>query len=437
MGFGEVYQTSPQTTPPTYTVDVLLCTAGTWGATGTAVGAQFDLNYSSALTVSVSLPPAIAAIQQLNMVSLPQPYNPYCVNPGQPTCLAADTPSGNTASGMRVVIIGCSIATNGVCSSSSTNPTSNLMPDGVIATLTVKGAATPTATNEIITMPSIYLGATTQGISAAATNIGLTITGPNDGGTPANGQINLNGLYMVGSLTPYSGNNSFPNFGSGKIQITDTLDTLFYQTGASGYNLSAIPTCSDFFDAMDADPQDSATGRGGDGAITILDTLDTLYRQTGASGYGTLPLRAPRGLVCSSSTTAHVVHTPPETRATLTLGPTQGAGTAQETVPIYLEGMRDLSGVVISFSIGDDRSQLHFQQAADLAPDLKYDGTGFVTAAFLSGFNVRAGGRTLLGYVVGPAGSASNFRIMGTSAATLNDRQMFGVEFAGSGTVRQ
>ena len=48
LSFGEITLVTPATTPPTYTVNVILTTSGT------AAGAQFDLNYDpTQLTVTV------------------------------------------------------------------------------------------------------------------------------------------------------------------------------------------------------------------------------------------------------------------------------------------------------------------------------------------------------------------------------------------------
>jgi hypothetical protein len=421
LSFGEIYQTSPQTTPPTYTVDIIL------NSSGTAAGVQFDLQYTtSQLNVTVNAGPAATAAQaQVNTVQLSNTLsNPFCVNSG--SCVH---PQDN-GPGQRVIVVGASL--------SSQTVTNNVIADGVVATLTIQPIGAGNATNEILTIPSIYIAATTAGSNTvAAANIPLTISGPNDGA--GNGQINLFNTYMVGSLSPYTNNNSAPNFGSGALHITDTLLELFYQTGAPGYTLPA--TCTDYFDAMDSSPVDTATTRGGDGHIQITDTLTQLFRQTGAPGYSVLPVRIPRGLTCASGTTvtanARQAPTEVEVRGTLLLGPTQGAGAAQERVPVYLQGGRDLPKVAISFSIGDERSPLQFTAAPGLSPTMTYQDTpGFVTVMFASGFDVRGGDRVLLGYVAGPAGSAANLKIFGVSAATMNDMKVFGVETSGATAAR-
>jgi hypothetical protein len=253
----------------------------------------------------------------------------------------------------------------------------------------------------------------------------------------ASGSLSLQNVYLVGSITPVTNDNS-PNFGSGTLHITDSLTVLFYQTGAPGYATTVPATCSDYFDAMDAAPVDTDLKRGGDGMITILDTLTVLFRQTGAPGYGVWPVRTPRGETCTAALTAQVRPAPPEVGANLVLGPAQPGGTSQELVPVYFEPRRELSGVAISFSIGDERSQLHFQAAPGMSPTINYDSTpGFVAEAFLSGFDARTGERVLLGYVVVPSGSAANLKVFGVSAATVRDMQLFGVDHVGTRVVRQ
>jgi hypothetical protein len=274
-----------------------------------------------------------------------------------------------------------------------------------------------------------------NGVNTGAQSITMAIgSGASD--PTGSGSLSMQNVYLVGSITPVTNDNS-PNFGSGSLHITDALTVLFYQTGALGY--TTLPAaCSDYFDAMDASPPDTDLKRGGDGQITILDTLTVLFRQTGASGYSVWPVRTPRGETCTDALTAQARPAPPEVGASLVLGPAQPGGASQELVPVYFEPRRELSGVAISFSIGDERSQLHFQAAPGMAPSIGYDSTpGFVAEAFLSGFDARGGERVLLGYVVAPSGSAANLKVFGVSAATLRDMQLFGVDHVGAGVVRR
>jgi hypothetical protein len=424
LSFGEITLVTPATTPPSYLVDLIL-TAGT-AYTGQFAGLQFDLNYDpTSLNVTVGLGAQTSGMQ-VNTVALSSTLsNPFCATT---PCVAAP----NNGPGQRAIIIGC-------CVKGQTTPTSTLIAqDGVVATLTVQ-AATSTVTNPVLTlMGSPYLVGTTSGIANGQNTGAKQITmaigkGSND--PTGSGKLSMQNLYLVGSITPVT-NDSSPNFGSGSLRITDTLTELFYQTGAQGYTLP--PACSDYFDAMDTSPLDTVSTRGGDGQITITDTLVELFRQTGAQGYGTLPVRTPRGETCTAGLTAQVRPAPPDVAANLVLGPAQQGGASQELVPVYFEPGRELSSVAISFSIGDERSQLHFQAVPGMAPSISYDSTaGFVAEAFLSGFDAHTGESVLLGYVVGPTGSAANLKVFGVSAATLHDMKLFGVDHTGAGVVRR
>jgi hypothetical protein len=79
--------------------------------------------------------------------------------------------------------------------------------------------------------------------------------------------------------------------------------------------------------------------------------------------------------------------------------------------------------------LGDQQSQLQFEAAPGVAPSLSYNSQpGFVAVAWLKGLDVRAGERLLLGYVVGPSGSAANLRVFGTTAAGLDNKQEIGLD---------
>jgi len=241
-------------------------------------------------------------------------------------------------------------------------------------------------------------------------------------------------VYAAGSAYPPS-SESAPNFGTpGKLNINDLLLMLKVATHVTGYD--APPTCSDYFDAMDAYPEDTATLRGGNGVINISDLLTTLKRATNVQGYTIWPVRTARGLVCSASTTSTpqtaFAARPPEVQGTIELGATEVAGGGQVRVPVYARGGRDLARAALAISLGDERSQLRFV-AAQAAPSLLEDTLpGVISAAWMDGLDVRAGQRLLLGYVVGPAGSAANLRVFGVSAASLNDNQEIGFDVSGS-----
>jgi hypothetical protein len=444
LSFGEITLVTPGTvgTPATYLVNVVLASSG-----NTVAGLQFDLNYDpNSLNVTVGLgASSTTAAGQLSYTTLQNlTNNPFCAGALATPPTACVQPQ-NMGPGQRAIIIGC-------CSTAQLNnptngpnpPTSNIIADGVVATLTVQATASPT--DQTLHLMKNYMVGTTTGITGTgsnATNTGaqaVNLSIPTGATTDANGNLllDLSKVYLVGSITPVT-NDTSPNFGSGSLHITDSLTELFYQTGTPGY--ATLPAaCSDYFDAMDASPVDTATTRGGDGQITISDTLAVLFYQTGTPGYTVLPVRTPRGLTCTAQTTATAKarRAPLETRATLVLGRSERIGTAQDRVPVYLQSLQDLSKVAISFSIGDEVSQLSFQAAPGLTPALAYQGTpGFVAAMFASGFDMRSGDRVLLGYVTGPAGSAANLRIFGTSAVTMNDMKEFDVQSSGGAAVRQ
>jgi hypothetical protein len=430
LSFGEITLVTPATTPPTYMVNLVLSTANS-SFPGQVAGFQFDVNYDpTSLNVTIGLgPQATTASMQLNTVCLgvaigscatPASFNPSTTAPQNP------------GPGQRAIIIGC-------CTVSQQTPTSNLLTDGVVATLMVQATASPT--NWTLTFPTTvsstavnYMAATSQGGQNVAAGPIALVVGAGSNDPNATGVLDMSKIYLVGGISPETAT-SVGGFGSGQLKLADLIAELLYETGAPGYTLPAA--CTDFFDAMDTSPADTATTRGGDGQITLPDLILELLRQTGAPGFSVLPVRIARGETCTSNTKSHVVTAAkPEVRGTLVLGSVEGAGTSQERVPVYLEAGRDLTRAAIAFSIGDEKSQLRFQSAPGMSPSLMYDSQpGFVSVAFLSGFDAHGGDRTLLGYVVGPAGSGANLKVFGVSGAGLNNLEVFGIDSVG--VVRQ
>ena len=103
-----------------------------------------------------------------------------------------------------------------------------------------------------------------------------------------------------------------------------------------------------------------------------------------------------------------------------------------------MRGGRDLARTALALGLGDQKSQLQFQPAAGLAPSVKEEGqVGGVAAAWLQGLNVRAGQDLMLGYVVGPAGFASNLKVFGMSASSLDDSREIGLDVTGAAYVQQ
>jgi hypothetical protein len=123
-------------------------------------------------------------------------------------------------------------------------------------------------------------------------------------------------------------------------------------------------------------------------------------------------------------------------QGTLVLGTAEGSGTSQDRVPVYLRAGRDLVRVAVTFGLGDQQSRLRFEAVPGLAPSLVEDGqSGVVAAAWLEGLNVSAGQRLLLGYIVGPSGSAANLKVFGASASGRNDNQEVGLDVSGAPVV--
>jgi hypothetical protein len=437
LSFGEITSVTPATTPPTYQVNVILKTAGSSYANLVA-GMQFDLNYDpTQLGVTVGLSSATSPSFQINTTCLGATSFTGC------TSLATFNPSTtaamNNGPGQRAIVVGCCSTTQ--ISNPSTNPvTSNLMADGPVATLTVQPLSGATTTGQTLTLLNLA-GTTAGGQNIAAAAVPLTIgAGSND--PNSTGIVDLYHMYLVGDVnTPGSAyppaSQTAPNFGTaGKLNLQDLILMLYVATNAPGY--SAPLACSDLFDAMDAAPADTATTRGGDGAIKLADLILVLYRATNAPGYTIWPYRTTKGQTCvgaRTAPTAALARPVGETQGTVVLGTPESGGT-QDRVPIYLEARRDLSRVAIGFSVGDEHSQLTF--SASTAPSIMQDGQpGFIAAAWLDGLTVSAGQRLLLGYVVGPKGSAANLKVFGVSASGLNDNQDVELEVSGAPLVRR
>ncbi|HEX3742770.1 MAG TPA: hypothetical protein VHW09_02525 [Bryobacteraceae bacterium] len=425
LSFGEVTLVTPVTTPPTYTVNLVLTTAGSAYA-GQTAGLQFDLNYAPAsLNVTLGLgAAATAASQQLNTVCLGQAIG-TCTTPASfnPSTKVAQ----NNGPGQRAIIIGC-------CGTGQGTPTSNLIADGVVATLTVQPTATPT--DMTLHLPAAYLAGTTQGgTNTAATLIPLTVgAGSND--PNSTGVLDLSKIYQVGDVVPQTGDN-VGQFGSA-LDVNDVIQVLFAVDSVPGY--TKPPACTDRFDAMDSAPLDTATVRGGNGSVDVNDVVVTLFRVDSVPGYTAHPMRASlnENGTCTARTrtatsNARRPEVAPQMGGSIVLGAATPAANGQEQIPVYLEGGRDLSHLAFTFALGDSKSALHFKAAAGLAPTLTSDTIpGVVMGAWLGGIDVRAGQRVLLGYVMGPAGVASNLKVFGSSAAGLGDSELVGLSVSGA-----
>jgi len=434
LSFGEITLVTPATTPPTYTVNVILTTSGT------AAGAQFDLNYDpTQLTVTVGLGSSATAVsKELSTICLGQAL-PGCSQPAQNNPSTKATI--NNGPGWRAIIAGVSLADSSTGTVGAGGPT--LIADGPVATLTIQptstGAPTGTTGQKITFLNQV--GTTAGNGQTAPSQITLAIgAGSSDPG--ATGVLDMYKIYQAGDTFPYTGDN-LPNFGNG-LDVNDAIQVLFAVDSVKGYTKPAA--CTDRFDAMDSFPQDTPTVRGGNQAIDVNDAIVTLFRVDSVSGYNTHPVRTSLGYngVCPTKTTANV-RTPnrqpissPPVQGTLVLGNAEPSANGQVRVPVYLEAGRDLARLAFTFGLGDEQSQLHFQAAPGIASPFVVDSVrGVVVAAWFGGLDVIAGQRPLLGYVVGPSGFASNLKVFGMSAAGLNDHELVGLDVSGAPLAQQ
>jgi hypothetical protein len=417
LSFGEITLVTPATTPPSYVVNVILTTAGSQYA-GQVAGLQFDLDYTvanfSVATLALGAS-ATTASADLNSTTLPAANVPWITNP-------PPTPNGP---GQRAIIIGC-------CTGSQTTPTSNIIADGVVATITVQPSAKPTAAGVYTLSLLNPMGTSAGALNTAATAIPLTSTAT----------LDLYPVYLVGGVYP-STSTTAPSFGSGSLGLNDLILELFAVNNIPGY----LPACgSDLFDAMDTYPLDTATTRGGqrNGTLNLNDLIVELFRVNKIPGYTVLPVRVSSPYVCGTRSPASAGVTAqarpvrePEVQAALTVGAAESAGAGQDRVPVYIQGQRDLARMGVTFGLGDEQSQLKFQ-AAGVAPSIVQDSQrGFVAAAWLEGLDIRAGQQVLLGYVVGPSGFATNLKVFGASASALGDLREIGLNVQGASLVRQ
>ena len=224
--------------------------------------------------------------------------------------------------------------------------------------------------------------------------------------------------YLVGDVSPYSSDTA-PNFGDAVIDEADLTQILFAVNNVPGFRPVA---CSDRFDAMDVYPVDSGSSRGGDG---VLDVRDLVREWSRARNLDLdRPVRPSRGGTCASSTRAAVTQRhagfslrhPFSAHARLVLGLPEFLTEGEQRFPVYLEVGHNLVRAVVTFAMGDQRSQLRFLATPDTPPSLAYDRQlGVVALAWLDGVSLRGGGRLLLGHVLGPAGTLAHLQVYGVS----------------------
>jgi hypothetical protein len=328
---------------------------------------QFDLSYDrTALTVSIAISSAAAAL----------PKSIYLNDLG---------------TSQRAVIAGGR----------------SVLADGAVAILTVTVAANATPGNRPLTLANLV---------AADPNANVVpLTG-------VNGAVNVGTTYLVGDVAPYTSDTA-PNFGDGILNILDLTQELFAVNNVTGF----VPApCSDRLDAMDLYPADTATTRGGDGVLDVRDLILELFRVNNLDP--SRPVRASLGGCANPAIkltpAARTAAVRAETGGTLVLGAVQASAAEGERVPVYLQAVRDLARVALTFALGDQRSPLHFVTVAEAPPSLVEDRQqGTIAVAWLQGVSIRAGARLLLGYVTGPKGMAPNLKVYGGSATTLDDNR--------------
>jgi trimeric autotransporter adhesin len=249
-------------------------------------------------------------------------------------------------------------------------------------------------------------------------------------GSGADGTLTVATTYAAGDAYPYT-SDAAPQFGDGSLDIRDLIQVLFAANRVPGF----VPAqCSDRLDAMDLYPADTATARGGDGSVDIRDLILELFRVNSLDT--SRPLRASTGNSCAPGASAGTLlpvsrrrgETAPGTRTrvsgSLVLGGAEPGANGMERAPIYLQAAETLDEIAVSFGLGDLRSELRFVAAPGLKPSLLEDNqTGAIAAAWLNGISVPAGGRVLLGYVTGEAGTLRNLNVYGVSASGLQDHR--------------
>jgi hypothetical protein len=226
--------------------------------------------------------------------------------------------------------------------------------------------------------------------------------------------------YTVGDVYPYS-SDSAPNFGDGVINTLDLIATLRAVVNLAGYTPA---TCSDRFDAMDAYPVDTPSGRGGDGVLNTLDLITTLRRATNLDT--TRPTRTARGLSCPSASAAASQTAVPESvdreEGRLLFGAPQ-ADSGRTRIPVYLIANVDLALAGLSLGLNCDSCQLTYIAPGSQTPSLvDSELPGTLVLAWLSGWKARAGEQVLLGYVETTTLTGS-LRFFGASANAGGSRR--------------
>jgi hypothetical protein len=310
----------------------------------------------------------------------------------------------------------------------STNATTNEI-SVAWASVTSPFSGTVTLGFVVGTLPA----GTTSGASYTVVVTGVSAA--NQGGTNvvtvnpgANATLAVAVTYLVGDIAP-STSDTAPNFGDGILNILDLVQELFAVNNVPGFRPAA---CSDRYDAADTFPVDTATTRGGDGVLDIRDLVAELFRVNNLDT--SRPTRASLG-GCTTNTsnsasltaTARIVRPKriarSEADGALTFGSPVPYGQNRERIPVYLEAQRELTGVALTFAVGDQQSPLVFVPAAVSPTMQNSQQPGVAAVAWLDGVSIRPAEPLLLGYIEGPAGTSSQLEVYGLSAVLLANNQ--------------
>ena len=382
----------------------------TAGSTTVAPGSAFSIPISLALNGAVSVDALTFAVQITPNGGAPALTGSLRFTAASSIVDTPFTSSGGTSNAISVV---WSSLTTPLSGTSIVGIVSGAMPAGAVSgqsyAVVVTGAGAGTGIN----------GATAVPLS----------TGPN-------GAVSTSFSYLVGDVAPYTSDWA-PSFGDGNLNILDLIQELFAVNSVPGFRPA---TCSDRFDAMDSYPLDSGGVRGGDGVLDIRDLIEELFRANNLDT--SRPVRSSLGgalpwASCASGSsgnsmaptavnrnTAAAARPQQAAQGTLALGSPERTGDGKERVPVYLEARSRLTGVAVTFGLGDQHSQLRFVATPETPPSLAHDSQlGVVVAAWLNGVSVPAGGRLQLGYVEGPVGIAANLKVYGASASGVADNR--------------
>jgi hypothetical protein len=395
-----------------FQVTALTAQTLTAGSTSSAPGGAFSIPVTLALSSGVNVDSLTFGIQITPVGNAPTLTGSLSFTTGASVSAIPFTTTEGTAN--EISVVWASIAT----------PFSGVVALGSITGTLPAGAVSGQTYSVAVTGLSAANGSGTNPVTVSA--------GPN-------ATITVATTYLVGDAAPYKSDTA-PNFGDGNINILDLVQILFAVNNVPGFSPAA---CSDRLDAMDVYPPDTATTRGGDGILDVRDLVVELFRANNLDP--ARPVRASLGGCLTNSSKGGAKTVTARSIAprlvegsgpdgALWFGNPEPFGASQERVPVYLEAKHDLTGVALTFAVGDEHSSLAF--VAAVMPSLaNSQQPGVAAVAWLDGIGARAGVRTLLGYVEAPAGASAGLQIYGLSAVRLADNRE--VRLGAPGTVGQ